>query len=281
MAKKNIICNFYRPPTPHPRYTINEQLDCFFENFSLLLNDLSSYGCNVYIFSDSNIDLLNVQHGSRAAALLEIALEHGFYQTNKKITRFGAHGPSLIDHVFTNAVGAGVKSGSIIVDISDHLPTFLQIEGTRQKISSKPAAQRNFNATNMSNFRDGLSNLSWINVTTCDNVDTAYENFWGDFKTLFELYFPFKKVKVNKNYHKINKFMTQGLLVSRQRKIELLKANIKNRTPESKMQYCNYRNVYNKLLRASKKLFYRQHINANKKKSQKAVGFTERSVHWN
>jgi hypothetical protein len=210
-----------------------------------------------------------VQPGTKAAALLEIALEHGFYQTNKKITRFGAHGPSLIDHVFTNAINAGVRSGSIIVDISDHLPNFLQIDGTRQKSSKKPSAKRNFNNNNMSNFRNCLQNLQWNNVFSCDDVDSAYNNFWGDFKILFELHFPIKKVKVNKNVQKLNKFMTNGLLISRQRKIELLKANIKNKTPESRLIYCNYRNVYNKLLRASKKLYYRNHITANKKNPKK------------
>jgi hypothetical protein len=60
----------------------------------------------------------------------------------------------MSNHIFTKAIGAGVRSGTIIVDISDHLPTFLQIEGTRHKASSEPVSQRNFNETNMSNFRD-------------------------------------------------------------------------------------------------------------------------------
>jgi hypothetical protein len=93
----------------------------------------------VYVFSDTNINLIDVQQGSRGASLLETALEHGFFQTNKKITRFGDHGPTLIDHVFTNSIGQGVRTGSIIVDISDHLITFIQPEGSRLKVSEEPA----------------------------------------------------------------------------------------------------------------------------------------------
>jgi hypothetical protein len=271
-GKKIIICNFYRPPTPHPNYTQNEQLDCFFENFSLLLNDLSSYNTDVYVFSDTNINLIDVQQGSRGASLLETALEHGFFQTNKKITRFGDHGPTLIDHVFTNSIGQGVRTGSIIVDISDHLVTFIQPEGSRLKVSEEPAYRRSFNNTNLSNFRNDLSVLSWNSVLACNNVDEAYNLFWNDFKTLFDLHFPLKLQKFNKNLHSKNKFITQGILVSRKRKIELLKNHVKTRSPVTKELYTNYRNMYNRVIRASKKLYYRDHIRNNRKDPKKLWG---------
>jgi exonuclease III len=271
-GKKIIFCNFYRPPMPHPNYTPSEQLDCFFENFSLLLNDLSGYNTDVYVFSDTNINLIDVQQGSRGASLLETALEHGFLQTNKKITRFGDHVPSLIDHVFTNSIGQGVRTGSVIIDISDHLITFIQPEGTRLKVSREPTYRRSFNHTNLSNFRNSLSALSWNNVMQCNFVDEAYNLFWSDFKTFFDLHFPLKKQKFNKNFHSKNKFITQGILVSRRRKNELLKLHVKSRTPESKEIYCNYRNMYNKIVRASKKLYYREHISANKKDPKKLWG---------
>jgi Reverse transcriptase (RNA-dependent DNA polymerase) len=123
--------------------------------------------------------------------------------------------------------------------------------------------------TNMTSFRNNLSLLSWNNVLTCNNVDEAYDNFWTDFKTLCDLHFPLRKQKFNKNLHKKNKFMTNGLLISRQTKNELFKQSCKNRCPESKQCYVNYRNVYNKLLRASKKMYYKDHIQANKRDPKK------------
>jgi hypothetical protein len=158
------------------------------------------------------------------------------------------------------------RTGSIIVDISDYLISFIQPEGSRTRVSRDPQYNRSFNNANMSNFKESLSNLAWNNVIMCNNVDEAYDEFWSDFKTLFDLHFPLKKQKFNRNIHKINKFMTQGLLTSRQRKNELLKLYVKNRNFESRQLYCNYRNLYNKILRACKKLYYSDHINANKKK---------------
>jgi Reverse transcriptase (RNA-dependent DNA polymerase) len=63
--------------------------------------------------------------------------------------------------------------------------------------------------------------------------------------------------------------MTSGLLVSRQRKLELLKINLKTRSNESKLAYINFRNLYNKVLRKSKQLYYHDQIQSNKKNPKK------------
>jgi hypothetical protein len=71
----------------------------------------------------------------------------------------------------------------------------------------------------------------------------------------------------------LNPYLTYTfLLISRQKKNELLKAHVKARTPEAKERYCNYRNLHNKVIRASKKLYYRDHIKANKKDPKKLWG---------
>ena len=63
--------------------------------------------------------------------------------------------------------------------------------------------------------------------------------------------------------------MTRGLLVSRATKNNLLKINATKRSPESLEIYKNYRNIYNKILRASKKLYYRESFIKNRKKTKK------------
>ena len=106
----------------------------------------------------------------------------------------------------------------------------------------------------MEKFRADLGTLGWQNVLACSEVDESYGLFWNDFKALYELHFPLKQVKFYKNLHSINKFMTRGLLVSRATKNNLLKINAAKRSPKSLENYKNYRNIYNKILRASKKL---------------------------
>ena len=86
---------------------------------------------------------------------------------------------------------------------------------------------------------------------------------------LYLLHFPMKKVKFNKNIHKINNYMTQGLLISRKTKIELHKATIKERSPLATENYKKYRNIFNQLVRASKKLYFNNNFEKHKKNPKK------------
>ncbi len=84
------------------------------------------------------------------------------------------------------------------------------------------------NPTNIENFRSQLNNLSWHSVLNSTDVNTSLELFGNDFKTLFDLNFPTKTIRFNENTHKINSFMTQGLLTSRNNKIRLHKLSLVN-----------------------------------------------------
>jgi hypothetical protein len=58
--------------------------------------------------------------------------------------------------------------------------------------------------------------------------------------------------------------MTKGLLISRSQKITLHKLAIKHRTPEHTTTYRKYRNLYNSLIKASKKLYFQKSFNESK-----------------
>ena len=95
----------------------------------------------------------------------------------------------------------------------------------------------------MTNFKNALGGLGWNNVLTANDVDEAFEAFWNDFSTIYDLHFPIINVKFNRNHHKINDYMTAGLLISRKKKLELCKRAAKNRNAESLLAYKNYRNL--------------------------------------
>ena len=121
----------------------------------------------------------------------------------------------------------------------------------------------------MEKFRENLGHLNWNNVKESNDVDVAYKNFWSTFKSLYDLNFPPTKKKFNKNYHKINGYMTQGLLISRRTKIDLLKKSV-NEPSESNIQnYRNFRNIYTKKQRASCKLYFEANFLKAKKSPKK------------
>ena len=81
--------------------------------------------------------------------------------------------------------------------------------------------KRNFDEQNKAILKDYLCSFTWNNVIESVCPNEAYNIFWEDFQHLFELSFPKKRVKVNKNKHPLNRFMSKGLLISRRTKLKL------------------------------------------------------------
>ena len=119
----------------------------------------------------------------------------------------------------------------------------------------------------MNTFRDALRSLSWRNVTQSQNVNESYNIFWED--TLHDLHFPEKTVSFSRNLHKINPFMTKGLLISRKTKNLLHKTAVTERSEVATSRFKQYRNIYSSLIRQSKKLYYHSHIAKNRKNPKK------------
>ena len=59
--------------------------------------------------------------------------------------------------------------------------------------------------------------------------------------------------------------MTAGLLISRRRKLELYKTYLASRTELNFAVYKNYRNIFNRLIRASKVSYFESQLKLNQK----------------
>ena len=110
-----------------------------------------------------------------------------------------------------------------MIIFDDHYITFCSV---KEKNSKKSYAQefmfkKNFDEQNKAILKDYLCSFTWNNVIEAVCPNEAYNIFWEDFQHLFELSFPKKKVKVNKNKHPLNRFMSKGLLISRRTKLKL------------------------------------------------------------
>ena len=228
------------------------------------MHNLSLKNYDSYVFLDANINLLNINHNQHVALYLETVYSNGFLQKISKATRICNNSYSLIDHILYKSNNNDTVSGTILTNFSDHFTNFIGIQNVKSKSKNEYRFSRNFSASNIEKFNDDLSKLRWRNVLSCNDVNTSYNNFWSDFYTLFIMHFPLKKVKLNKNVHKLQNFMTNGILTSRLHKNELHKKSLLNPQQFYKT-YFDYRNLYNKIVRKSKQLF----IDSNFKKIQK------------
>ena len=75
--------------------------------------------------------------------------------------------------------------------------------------------------------------------------------------------------KVNRNKHKVEKWMTKGLIISRNIKNKLRLKSLKFPTLTYIKEYKQYRNLYNCLIRKTKEMHINQELEKSKKKSRK------------
>jgi hypothetical protein len=275
--KTFIFSSIYRSPTPPTNSSPSDHIDTFMNNLDSLLSNLSSHKLPAFICLDSNINLLS--HTNLSHDYTNTYTAHGFTQLILKASRIQGNSSSLIDHILTNASSPSINTGVIINDISDHFPVYTVIPVKNIRAGKSQVLTRKFNTESLRNFKMQLAALSWEEVLSKTDVDLAYECFFQDFKSLFDLNFPPNSKKFNKNFHKVNEFMTSGLLVSRRTKLALQKKSIASPSATNISAYKNYRNIYNKLLRASKKLYFDNNLKKAKKNPKKNLVPSQRS-HW-
>ena len=69
--------------------------------------------------------------------------------------------------------------------------------------------------------------------------------------------------------------MSQGLLTSRESKNKLMKLSIVDPSPQNILKFKNFRNLYNKLIRAAKKMYYVSELKANANNLKKNLVTTQ------
>jgi hypothetical protein len=217
-SKVTYLTSIYRSNGTLANVTPAQQWDRFMEKFATLLTDLQALNKVSFVFLDANFNLLRLQLPD-PSLYFNCILEKGFLQIISKATRMQNESNTLIDHVLTNSKGLDICSGTLISDVSDHFFTFvLPRTGQTNKQNHRTLLTRDFSNQNMLEFRTALGDTDWTNVSNKLTVDEAYEEFWNIYKETYNTKFPLKRVKLNKNIHKIQNFMTKGLMVSRNRK---------------------------------------------------------------
>jgi hypothetical protein len=259
--KKCVMCNFYRPPSPIQNLTTNEQLAEFTDIVDNLANSLIELNLPTYILSDSNINLLNFSNLEHPENLLHSLHSNGFLLMNFKATRMQNGTSTLIDHIFSNNISSHTETGTVINDISDHFINFIQLPFSKKKEAPPTKPSRKFTDENVNRFGESLRNHRWLDVFSSQDVNDSCNAFWNTFNLFFNLHFPISLTRFNRNIHKTNDFMTNGLLVSRINKNRLHKISLTKPSASNIQTYKTYRNIYNSLIRKSRKMYFQQKLN--------------------
>ena len=262
--KKILLTSFYRPPNNSKIAT-----DEFLLNFENLLNTLDRNDFPYFIFGDANINLLKINNCSIAQRYWELFHNNGFTNSIFRASRIQDLTYSLIDHILCRNEPVNTSAGVIPYDLSDHFFTFLTFSLEKTRFVQKITKYRDFSIDNLNQFKLAINSISWDFVLAQNDTNLAFNEFFSIFSDLYELYFPVKTKKLNRNTTPLEDFMTQGLLISRARKEQLHYYYLRNRNIENFNKFKQYRNIYNSLIRTSKKLTLENKLLMNKKKPKK------------
>jgi hypothetical protein len=258
-----LLTSIYRSNGALPNVTASQQLDRFMEKFSQLLSDLNATQKTSYVFLDANINILNL-HLPDISNYLNCIFTKGYLQIIQKASRIQNESKSLIDHIRSNSRGMEICTGTLISDISDHFFTFVLPHVTPPpKQLHRNVTGRDFSNDNLLEFKRLLSLSNWDAVLLKEDVDEAYDEFWSIYTGLFNQNFPLKKRRFNKNIHKIQNFMTNGLLISRNNKKVLYKTSLAIPTAVNVNKYKNFKTMYQRVLCAAKKLYFKSKLEQN------------------
>ena len=258
-----LLTSIYRSNGPIPTVTPHQQLERFTLKFDELLSSLQQTRKKSLIFTDSNIDLLDLRTGD-TKNYLNLIFGKGYIQTIFKATRIQNNSKSLIDHILSNTKQNEIISGTLVSDVSDHFFSFIAAPNRQKNLQShRTTLNRDFSQHNLNKFKQDIGAADWTNVLLGTNVDLSYSSFWTIYTDLYSVNFPLKRQRSNKNIHKTQNFMTQGILKSRETKNRLHKTAIMTPTDENILKYKTYKTAYQKIIRGAKKLYFTSKLTEN------------------
>ncbi|XP_065665545.1 uncharacterized protein LOC136086971 [Hydra vulgaris] len=250
-TKKIIVNATYRPPS--------SSLKKFKTHLKPFLTNVNKTRSHAYLVGDFNIDLINHASNNNVNNFINTLLQYNLIPSINKPTRVTNNSSTLLDNIITNNhLNNSLYTGIIKTDLSDHFPTFLVTNNIlfNSILSQSIIFRRQINENSEKKFQNLLKdNVDWNLVLQSHDVNNAYDLFLNQFCKQYDKAFPEKKITV-KTKTVLTPWMSNGLLKSSKRKQKLYDKYLKKTTYKNEMTYKNYKNIFEKTKRNSKKLYY-------------------------
>jgi len=220
------------------------------------------------ICGDININLLQ-QTSSDVKSYTDVLLSHNFIPTITLPTRITDHSVTLLDHINVyrpiKELGRVAECGNVFFDISDHLPNFITLEGSKSIKSERPYI-RIYSEKNISKFKTAVANISWTDVYTCGDTNAAYDIFLENYTKVFDQCFPL--VQMSRKRIKDKKWITCALRVSIKHKTRLYRKYLKRPNAVNRAAYLSYKNKLTWLISKAKQAYYTKLLTNDKNNVQ-------------
>lgn len=264
-SKYVIVGSIYRPPHSNIK-EFNDNLNKIF--CQITTDSQLKHFDDLIICGDFNLNLLN---NINTVDFMDTMFNQHLFPTISKPTRVNENSATLIDNIFVQNINNSYKSGILLEHLSDHCPIYYLSNAKIIDGSEKPQTftKRIINKTTNEQFRNLLLNVDWTEVMEELRPEKAFKTFFDLLNRCYEQAFPLITIKRNVKNTPKNPWMTPGLLTSRKHKTALYSKQITRPTLANVKKYKDYNNLYKKLCRAQKKLFYTNRIHLYKDDSKK------------
>ena len=187
--RNEVVGVVYRPP--------GSDLECFSREINRIMARLG--GVDSYIMGDFNIDLLSNRQVASGPDTAGEFMSGGFYPLISLPSRITDTTATLIDNIWTNNVGAEVASGLVTVRLSDHLPVFTFVGGTRADGNKNCGGtnKRLINDRRIARFAEELQ--GWcFDIEHSLGAEGNIARFRNSFTDMYNIAFPVAEKKRNK-----------------------------------------------------------------------------------
>ena len=254
-ASNILVGCIYRPP--------NTDVALFNDVIQSVLSKSTKFR-TAFLMGDFNLDLLNIENNTHTptANFLNNLCSYSFQPCITIPTRVTETTSTLIDNFFVKGRNLFIKTAAIYSDIADHYPIMLQCYG--EKITIRPpkfSIKRNYDSISINSFCYALGehdtwNDVYNTITNTHDVNAAMHIFEKTYQQKFNSYFPEKRCSTRRKNVPRMPWMTPALVKSSKKKAKLFKRYKKSGTPEAKIVYVTYLNIYKKCLVSAKKNHY-------------------------
>ena len=243
----------------------------FLSHYQKTLTLLNQSNKPFILLGDFNFNLLNYNRVHSISEFLDTTFEHGCLPVITKPTRVGPNSASCIDNIITSKVFSDSFSGIFIDDVSDHFPIFYCFPNNSPRNfntqPNNPPLNYNLSKNNIKSLQEKLELQDWSEILNEDDPSTASTLLNNVISDLLDKTCVSNHKKIIKKQIRNQPWFTPGLKTSLKRKKALYKKSLKQ--PSLTQHYRNYRNLYNKVVRRAKQMYYSKSLSEAQKDMKK------------
>ena len=230
----------------------NTDISIFNEHIANILNKIKRENKLAYFMGDYNINLMNSSSHTLTEEFLDQFISSSFIPVINKPTRITNHSATLIDNIFTNSFNSShCLKGIFYINISDHLPVFYIDDFTSKNSENKFILKRFINASSIDIFKSKLNDTNFDELLCESDSQKCFSKFHHVLTTAYNVSFPIKKINIG--YKNKCPWLTHSLKKQIKNKNKLYIKMRRYPTKENELNYKQYRNTLNHILRKTER----------------------------